>query len=111
MRHTYTDLEHQATACTIHIGTLMGHDTYLLSRLEVGRGHRGKGVASRLLRRVLSDADEEGVQIALVVEPDGSIGSMDYESLQAFYERHGFREYEHGQGFIRSPKADACLET
>lgn len=111
MRDSYYDPEHRASAHTMHIGGLMEHDTYLLTGIEVGREHRGKGIASKLLRQILSDADEHGVQVALVVEPDGSIDSLDYDSLEAFYRRHGFREYEYGRGLIRPPKADACPET
>lgn len=111
MKIAYHDLEHRASAYTMHIGELMGRDTYLLTGIEVGREHRGKGIASKLLKQVLADADEAGAQVALVVEPDGSIDSLDYASLEAFYQRHGFREYEHGRGLIRPPKADACLET
>lgn len=108
---SYHDMEHRASAYTMHIGELMEHDTYLLTGIEVGREHRGKGVASRLLEQVLTDADEAGVQMALVVEPDGSIDSLDHDALEAFYRRHGFREYEYGRGLLRPPKADACLET
>jgi hypothetical protein len=54
-------------------------------------GTRGIGQASQALRRVTERADKFGVEIVLSVIPQDG-GSLDADSLQAWYGRHGFVE-------------------
>lgn len=63
--------------------------SYLLTSIEVGHEARGQGVGSRLLKRVLDDADKEGVVLYLDIQPDGT--GLDERQLRAWYERRGFR--------------------
>lgn len=58
-----------------------------LHRINVPLQSRGLGHGSKLLRRVLEDADREGATIALNVYPSGP---LDEVQLEAWYRRHGF---------------------
>lgn len=99
MEHIYADADHIATATTMSFGG----NTFALTGITVYRGNRGRGYASRLLRRVLADADKEGVTLLLIVDPDGSIGCLDYAQLTSWYERYGFREDPESEIMVREP--------
>ena len=59
----------------------------LISRINVPVRSRGRGLASKMLKEILRDADAMG--ITLILEPVPS-GGLDYEQLVAWYQRHGF---------------------
>lgn len=52
---------------------------------------RGNGLASELLRLVLSDADDDNVQLWLKIEPDNL---DDFDRLAEWYARLGFTEID-----------------
>lgn len=53
--------------------------------------NRGKGVASRLFAEVCTEADHEGITLALVIIPDDTQSdSLTREQLEAWYRRLGF---------------------
>jgi ribosomal protein S18 acetylase RimI-like enzyme len=89
MQHSYRIPNVRASADLMFApqGTLA-----LLTRIEVGREHRGQGYASKLLAMVLADSDREGIDIYLSVEPDGT--GLDRSALIAWYERHGFEYFK-----------------
>jgi GNAT superfamily N-acetyltransferase len=73
--------------------------------------HRGEGLAGRLLRCVLADADAAGVAISL--EPKACAG-LDQRALERWYEGYGFvdsgRRGDLGQVFTR-PALPAAATT
>jgi N-acetylglutamate synthase-like GNAT family acetyltransferase len=75
--------------------------TWLFTGVDVAHNERGKGVARELLRRVLDDADTEGVTLFLSVEPDGT--GLDDSQLRDWYARLGFIESEDNL-LMRTPK-------
>lgn len=61
---------------------------------------RGQGVAGNLLRRVLADADREGVELQLNAQPlDG--GGLTLAQLRDWYGRHGFSYAGMAGGYSR----------
>jgi GNAT superfamily N-acetyltransferase len=107
MRDTYCDAAHGATVCLWQIAGLGG---WLITRVEVNRRHRGKGVASRLLDEVCADADRERATLLLAIEPDGT--GLGFEELEAFYRRRGFIRWNPGDetSFVRDPKVVAHVD-
>jgi predicted GNAT family acetyltransferase len=89
MKTCYVDKTHNAIADL----DAQGSDTYMLTRINTPRQHRGKGVARALLRRVLDDADAEGITLVLGIVPSGGLS---YIQLRDWYKRHGFRKSADG---------------
>lgn len=80
---------------------------FLITRISVPQEHRGKGVATRLLRRVLADADEEGARLYLAIMPSG--GSLTAKQLERWYRRYGFKpDPQHEGVFVREPTEKMC---
>ena len=70
----------------------------IITRINVPRNHRGKGIASTLLRRALHAADSESITLFLEISPSDG---LNYEQLKAWYKRYGF----YGNYlYIRKPK-------
>jgi ribosomal protein S18 acetylase RimI-like enzyme len=102
MRTCYFDAEHNAIADLVCPGELTAFWT--ITRINVpqkyrGQKQRGRGVGTKLLRRILADADAEGVELALEVSPSDG---LDYVQLTAWYRRHGFRSTSFGY-LVRRP--------
>lgn len=107
MRHTYASPQHAALADLVELET----GEWLLTRVAVPRPHRGTGVARELLRRVLADADAEGVTLRLSVVPYGN-GGLERRELAEWYARHGFRvdarEARRSGGGVMVRRPQAC---
>jgi len=103
MRDTYSAYPIRAHAYLMPL--FDEENAWLLTGVEVAYDERGKGVARELMRRVLTDADAEGVTLYLSVEPDGSLGSLEASELMDWYERLGFvRMSESDYGMVRQPQ-------
>lgn len=99
MRDVYSAYPVRAHAYLMPILT----DTWLLTGVEVAHNERGKGHARELMRRVLTDADNENVNLYLSVEPDGT--GLEASELMDWYERLGFvRLSENDYGMVRPAK-------
>jgi len=73
---------------------------WTITRINVPRGHRGRGIGRALLREILAQADYEGVRLQLEVAPSDG---LNYEQLVAWYDRYGFRF--NGYGYMtRKPQ-------
>lgn len=73
---------------------------YIIQRINVPAGHRGRGIGSVLLHRIIEAADAEGATLYLSVIPSGPLG---YEELTAWYGRNGFLPHPE-VGMWRPPK-------
>lgn len=76
-----------------------------INRINTPLSYQGKGIASELLRECLADADKDDVTLQLEIVPSGT---LNYDELQAWYERYGFQEtyldgYEHFVVWERQP--------
>ncbi|NUS02043.1 MAG: hypothetical protein HOV97_05710 [Nonomuraea sp.] len=105
MRHHY--LEEVGIIPAIADLTMVDETTWELNRINVPAVNRGFGHGSRLLRRVLADADREEATLWLYPHPSGP---LDHEALVAWYQRNGFafkdvRQEEFGGLMIRRPSA------
>lgn len=90
MRHMY--IEEVGIIPAVADLSMVDEQTWELNRVNVPAVSRGVGHGSRLLRRVLDDADREGVTLVLNVYPSGS---LDYDALVSWYGRNGF-DFEPG---------------
>lgn len=65
----------------------------LLSHVEVSPTARGQGHATRMLKRLFTEADQ--AQLSLVLEPRPfSDGPMDRNLLESWYTRLGFTRFQ-----------------
>ena len=97
MKTCYVNYETGSIADLVKPGELTPHWT--IARIDVPANLRGQGSGSNLLDLILADADAEGSALALEVMPSGG---LDYESLQGWYERHGFKPTRQGY-MLRNP--------
>jgi ribosomal protein S18 acetylase RimI-like enzyme len=67
----------------------------------VPHDHCRKGIATKLLREALAEADKEGIWIYLEVVPTGE---MPYEALVEWYKKHGFAMTEYESVMGRCPQ-------
>lgn len=63
---------------------------YIITRINVPEGERGKGIGNKLLKEILNAADEEGMNLFLEIKPSGE---MNYGDLEAWYCRNGFKKW------------------
>lgn len=61
--------------------------SYMLTRINVPRGHRGQGYGRQLLTQILEDADHSGATLHLECVASGG---LEFDDLVAWYERHDF---------------------
>jgi GNAT superfamily N-acetyltransferase len=60
-----------------------------LSKLYVAPEHRKQGYATKLLQKVIKDAQDAQLALMIEVNPFGDF-DMDAETLETFYKKHGF---------------------
>jgi GNAT superfamily N-acetyltransferase len=84
-------------------------DSMTINRLKVPENARGQGEASKALKEVLRQADEQGLTVFLTADPIGA-GGMSKTQLEAFYKRNGFvpnkgrnKDFSSTAGMIRPP--------
>ena len=65
-----------------------------LSGLVVDSAQRGHGYARKLMQQVMTEADQSGVALMVIVEPFDD-APMETEALSEWYERMGFVEIQH----------------
>jgi GNAT superfamily N-acetyltransferase len=90
MLTTYVDTQTRTIADVVPLQDLdpsVPEGIYLITRINVPHLHRGKGFGTKILQRVIEDADREGV--TLYVTPMSS-GRWSNSTLRAWYARHGF---------------------
>jgi ribosomal protein S18 acetylase RimI-like enzyme len=95
MNHGYVLLDEngqpiRATATLMHTGP----KTSILTGIEVAYSLRGLGYGTKLLLKVIDDADKEGVTLLLSVTSDDSPHSLSNDELQKWYGDYGFYEIE-----------------
>lgn len=86
MRTCYVIPEQRVIADLVPPGELTRDWT--ITRINVPDNYRGLGLGSQMLKRILEDADSEGVAIQLEPSPSGPLS---YSSLVDWYARYGFR--------------------
>lgn len=97
MKTCYVIKQYRAIADLVAPGELT--EKWTITRINVPVEHRGKGIGSQLLKRILLDADAQGVELVLEVFPSGDLNRS---QLEAWYGRYGFVEYQNGY-LIRPP--------
>ena len=85
MKTCYVDYIHRGIADLVKPLELT--PWWTITRINIPAEHRGHGYGSDLLKRILADADDEGVTLALEVFPSGP---LDYDALEQWYIRYGF---------------------
>lgn len=101
LKGCYIDIEHRAIADVSRIDLAdlddfyanSGTFSYMINRINVPFKFRGNGYGSALLNQILADADKEGEELYLFINP---YGEMTYEQLEKWYKRHGFTYWKGG---------------
>lgn len=101
METCYVDNQVYGIADLIHPGELLP-GTWVISRINIPERFRGMGHGSKLLKRIVAQADAEGVILGLTINP---YGAMDYEDLEAWYIRYGFFHHDPTGYLVRLPGA------
>lgn len=73
----------------------------IITRINVPVNHRGKGIGSELLTRILAEADSTQTTLFLEIQPSGG---LDYTQLEQWYRRHGFKNMRGSGVFRRRPR-------
>jgi ribosomal protein S18 acetylase RimI-like enzyme len=60
----------------------------IITRINVPRKHRGKGIARELMKECLEEADNTGTNLWLEIQPSDG---MSFDELKAWYHRLGFK--------------------
>lgn len=96
MKSCYVIKEHRAIAdlCDYYGKGL------ILTRINVPKASRGRGVARQLLATILADADRENVTLFLEISPSDGLS---FSQLEAWYKRHGFIKFG-WHAYCREPK-------
>jgi GNAT superfamily N-acetyltransferase len=96
MKNCYIDYDYRAVAdlCDYY------NCVQIITRINVPKEHRGKGVGSKLLRQIVSDADVSHTKLYLEVLASGGLTRP---QLIAWYERYGFTEIGHTGVWRRLP--------
>lgn len=61
-----------------------------ITRINVPRAHRGKGLASKLLNDFLEECNHKDITVWLEISPSDG---LTYDELEAWYLRHGFKGF------------------
>lgn len=77
-----------------------GNDRATIKRIHVNGPHRGKGVASALLRVACQEADDRGCILDLEIAAREGADGLDNEQLAAWYARHDFEPTEGRPGWM-----------
>src|SRR6185369_9551323 len=98
MRSIYQKLSDPIGLAVLDVVDYHG-DGYIITRINVPKAHRGKGIGTQLLTECLAEADKLGVKLWLEIQ---SSDGPSYEELEAWYMRHGFKG---NMIYRRKPKA------
>lgn len=64
-----------------------------VSHVETDAAHRGKGHATRALRKIAAEADAEGISLIIAPEPFAD-SPMDRNALESWYTRSGWERFQ-----------------
>lgn len=106
MRNVFIDAE---TGASISLSRcrINGRSGKSVDKVYCPPAHRGKGIAGRLFRQILAQADAEGLMLRLVIASDDDGGPDDTE-LERWYTSLGFKR----TGFcwyVRVPNGNETL--
>lgn len=103
MKTAYFDYE---TRAIIDVAPNVLGGGYVIARVNTPFQHRRQGIARRLMAELLADADAEGVELWLDINP---YGEMTYQQLAAWYGRCGFEKVDvaGGRRYRRLPRDKA----
>lgn len=101
MRDCYLDRESRGIVDLVYEPE---RDRWWITRVNVPVQVRRGGHGGRLMRRVLTEADEEGVTLCLEVQPSGG---MPLRPLREWYRRLGFVGT---RTMVRTPRGSAVEE-
>jgi len=94
VRDTYTLREDDQVVALAYVTERFIGDDALLNRIFVPRSCRRRGYGRRILEEVCADADREGVDLWLTVEPDDLAEGDDGGWLWRLYRSAGFEPGE-----------------
>lgn len=86
MKNCFVDFEYNAIA---DLTPEFVPNTWTITRINVPKPSRGKGIGTKLLNEICAEADRNKVTLTLEIMPSGD---LDYGALHAWYLRHGFKD-------------------
>lgn len=96
----FIEAEYRAIADLVTGGELF--PGWTITRINVPREYRGKGVGTKLLNQIIAAADEAGNDLWLEIVPSGG---LDFDELREWYARHGFRKSKEFGGSVMVRRA------
>lgn len=87
MKHMFQEPCGKTRVATANL--IRHRDGLLLANIHVPEKYRGLGVGTKLLKRIIQAADDDGRTLYLI---PSSSGVMSDKELIAWYSRHGFEE-------------------
>ena len=99
MKNCYTIVITRTAMAILDLVTY--EDGLLITRINVPKEFRSKGVGRALLKRVLKDADRTVTKLYLFVSPSDG---QDFSNLSAWYIRHGFKYHGPPGSMVYLPK-------
>jgi GNAT superfamily N-acetyltransferase len=88
MRTAFID-EETGASISVSRCRIGGRNGRTIDKVYCPPAHRGKGIAGRLFRQILAQADREGLMLRLIVSGDDD-GGPDDEQLASWYTSLGF---------------------
>lgn len=79
-------------------------EMWRITRINVPKLARGRGVARDMLKELTDRADRERMTLCLDIAPSDG---LDYEALRQWYERHGFETHNRIPTWFRLPLTPA----
>jgi GNAT superfamily N-acetyltransferase len=90
MKTTYVHYNSRSIADLVEdTVTINNKPVYWITRINVPKTFRGRGIASRILKRMIHDADKHNVVLRLGISPSDGLS---FRELKCWYERYGFSE-------------------
>ena len=82
--------------------SFISDNLYEINRIKVPHEYRGRGIARKLMKSLMDDADRHGMTLQLWINCYND-GGLSHDQLAAWYERLGFVNDGNGT-YTRKPK-------
>jgi GNAT superfamily N-acetyltransferase len=78
--------------CTVSVDLTPFDGRIRISSIMVSEPDRGKGIASKVMKELISLSNELQVELSLLVEPFGRVRTLNRRALSSWYRRLGFKQ-------------------
>jgi predicted GNAT family acetyltransferase len=105
MKNSYRKFIKEGTMSKLASVDLMaiGKNEYMVKRVNIPKGHRGKGIGTELLGIVTNDADKECSTLLIEPYPYEDMDETKIANLIKFYEKFDFKYVSKDEYMKREP--------